>query len=295
MTALQQQRAKRQQKIEELCATTLRALTGDAELHYRGHCLHRGTQPLPQYASHLRTDPERDGFEDFRAVADGMALRLLYSNAELHRSHCPVDPVERLIFELLEQLRVETLVPGDMPGMASNLRQRFDAWSRAFHHSGLTESSSGILLYTVAQLGWSRLSALPVLADTEDLIEATRAAIVPLLGMSLAGIRCHRQNQAAFAVHALEIARIVGETLRSAGTGQSSEESGPNQRDEERARFVLLLDFKHDGGDCIVAATAGESKALGDTGQDYRIYTTRFDSEVAAGTLARKTLLREYR
>jgi cobaltochelatase CobT len=51
-----------------------------------------------------------------------MALRLLHSDADLHRAHCPADPVERLIFELLEQLRVETLVPDTMPGMAANLR-----------------------------------------------------------------------------------------------------------------------------------------------------------------------------
>jgi len=51
-----------------------------------------------------------------------MALRLLHSDAELHRRHCPADPVERLIFELLEQLRVETLVPDAMPGMAAMTR-----------------------------------------------------------------------------------------------------------------------------------------------------------------------------
>ena len=33
MMATAQQNAKRQQKVEELCAATLRALTGDAALH----------------------------------------------------------------------------------------------------------------------------------------------------------------------------------------------------------------------------------------------------------------------
>lgn len=295
MTAGQPQQARRQQKIEELCAATLRALTGDAELHYRGQRLHRGMRPLPLQAPHLRIDPDRGNFEDFRAAADGMALRLLHSDAELHRRHCPADQVERLIFELLEQLRVETMVPADMPGMAANLRHRFEAWSRALHCTGLTENSIGVLFYTVAQICWSRLTTLPALEDTEGVIEATRAAIVPMLGAPLAGIRRHRQDQKAFSVHALEIARIVGDTVRSANAGRCAEDVDDQNREDELAAFSLLLDFDQADSDDIVVATTGESKAFGEVGQGYRVYTTRFDTEIAAGSLVRKALLREYR
>src|SRR5690606_3289911 len=152
-------------------------------------------------------------FADCRAAADGMALRLLHSDAELHRSLCPADPIERLLFELLEQLRVETLVSADMPGMAANLHHRFENWSRAFYRSGLTEGRLGILLYTVAQICWSRLTTKPVLEETEDYIESTRFSLVSQLGNSLAGIRRRRHDQRRFAPHALEIARIVAETI----------------------------------------------------------------------------------
>ncbi|WP_414947284.1 hypothetical protein, partial [Klebsiella pneumoniae] len=85
----------------------------------------------------------------------------------------------RLLFELFEQLRCETHLPAGMPGVAANLHRRFVQWSLAFHRSGLTEGRFGILIYTVAQVVWSRLSGRPVVEETEDLIEATRAAIVP--------------------------------------------------------------------------------------------------------------------
>lgn len=290
-----QQKAKRQQRVEELCAATLRALTGEATLHYRGRRLYAGERAVPVHAPHLRVDPGEDGFADCRAAADGTALRLLHSDAALHRRLCPADPVERLVFELLEQLRVETLAPADMPGMAANLHRRFENWSRTFYRSGLTEGSVGILLYTVAQMCWSRLTARQVLEETEDYIEGTRVTLVGALGGSLAGIRRHRGDQQAFARHALEIARIVGERVR-AERAATDEESDQDEEDA-KAGFALLLDFDEgdDTGDGIAAATTGASKVFADAALAYRVYTTRFDTEVAAGTLVRRALLREYR
>lgn len=69
-----------------------------------------------------------------------------------------------------------------MPGMATNLHHRFENWSRAFYRSGLTEGRLGILLYTVAQICWSRLTTRPVLEETEDYIESTRFSLVSQLG-----------------------------------------------------------------------------------------------------------------
>ena len=279
------------QQVEELCAATLRAMTGDGELHYAGHRLQRGLRVVPVYAPHLQTSAADDDFAACRAAADGMALRLLHSDAELHRRHCPADPVERLIFELLEQLRVETLVPDAMPGMAANLRQRFEAWSRAFHESGLTDSSLGILLYTVTQLCWSRLNALPVLE--EDLIETTRAGIAPVIGTPLAGLRRTRHEQDAYAVHALAIARIVGERVQA-----EIEDSGDDTESAQEAAkrgFALLLDFDREETEAFAVADTGASKAFAASESGYRVFTTRFDVELNAVGLVRKALLNEYR
>ena len=291
-----QQNALRQQQVEELCAAAIRALTGDAALHYRGGRLHRAARALPVHAPHLRVDPGVDDFVACRAAADGMALRLRHSDAALHRSLCPEEPVDRLVFELLEQLRVETLAPADLPGMVRNLRQRFEDWSRAFYRSGLTEGEVGILLYTVAQMCWSRLNALPVLHETEDYIESTRWSLVSALGSALAGIRRQRHDQAAFAPYALEIARIVGDKVRATRAQPGEDESGEEAEGDTRAAFALLLDFdQEDGGDGIAAAVSGASKVFVEAEQAYRVYTTHYDVELAAGTQVRKALLEEYR
>ncbi len=120
-----QQDARRQQQLEELCGAAVRALTGQGDLHIRARGLYRGHRRIPLHAPHLRTDPDRDDLTNHRGAADGMALRLRHSDADLHRQCCPAEPVQRLIFELLEQLRVESLVPDHLPGMAHNLASRF--------------------------------------------------------------------------------------------------------------------------------------------------------------------------
>lgn len=295
MTASAQQQARRQQKVEELCAATLRALADDSELHYRGRRLYRGENRLPMYAPHLRVDPATAPLADCRAAADGVALRQLHSDPVLHRSLCPEDPIERLIFELLEQLRVETKVPVNMPGMSDNLLHRFENWSREFHRSGLTEGSIGILLYCVAQMCWARLTAKPVLEETEEDIESTRISLSAMMGQPLAGIRRHRDNQHAFGLHALAIARIVGQRVEAARAAKEDGDEDPDE-DDVREGFALLLDFD-EGGDenRIEEAATGTSRVFEDAAQTYRVYTTAFDREVAAGNLVRTPLLREYR
>jgi cobaltochelatase CobT len=282
---------RQRQQVEELSAATLRALTGDGELHFRGHLLHRGELPLRSWAPHLRIEAEQAGFPELRASADGMALRLLHSDAGLHRANCPPDPVERLVFELLEQLRVETLAPDSLPGLAANLQRRFAAWSRRFHESGNAETSLGILFHTVAQVAWSRLNALPVPEDSEDLIEATRAGIAPALGPAMAGMRRWRHDQARFAPHALDVARLVGAMVRA----EQEDTAGEEAAQLDPRALALLPDFDTEEADALPLATGGAGRAAGESGPAYRAWSTRWDTELDAATLVRKALLREYR
>ncbi|RKE39657.1 cobaltochelatase CobT [Paraburkholderia sp. BL23I1N1] len=283
---------------EALCAAAVRALTGDAALQYREGRLCRDLRPVPLHAPHLRTDPQLDDFASLRGAADGAALRLMHSDAALHGRLCPADPIERLVFELLEQLRCETQTPPGMPGLAQNLRERFEAWSRAFYHAGLAEDHLGILLYTVAQIAWSRLTGWPVLEQIEDLIEATRAAIVPVLGVPLAGLRRHRAEQDAFAVHALELARLVAGMIRAARADALDDtQDDPQERDEKtpRTAFSLWFDVEDDEYKDMAVALTGQSRVLEASEQGYRAFTTRYDRELSAGTLVRKALLGEFR
>ncbi len=289
-----QQAVLRQQKFEELCAATVRALTGRPDLIFRGRRLFQGQDRIAVHAPHLQVDLDSDDFGSFRGATDGIAQRLVHSDPDLHASLCPTEPIERLIFELLEQLRVETLVPDFMPGMTQNLRYRFRQWSKRFHQSGLTDSDTGILIYAIAQVCWSRLNGLPVPEHTEDLLEPTRGALATLLGHDLAGIRRHRFDQAAFAVHALSIASVIAESINTARS-ERIDRDDEIDNDEARAIFSALLDSEEIESESVGVADSGASKVLLHSDREYRIYTSKYDRVVDAETLVRKKLLRELR
>ncbi len=288
-----QHRARHQEQVEELCAASIRALSGEADLHFRGQRLHRGRKLLPLYAPHLHPSLDDADFGSFRGAADGLALRLAGSDPQVHARLGPADPAERLVFELLEQYRAESLVPDDLPGVRRNLRHAFESWSLAFHHAGLTDSAHGILLYTVAQICRARVFGEPVVEETEDLLEATRAAIGPLLGVSLAGLRRHRGDQAAYAVHALEIAHTVGAMLRNSGADLG--QTGAAGASDDNAAFALGMDIEGDTTSNFATAVSGRSRVLQDAADGYRVFTRVYDRERAAASLVRGAMLREYR
>ena len=291
--------ARQQQRVEELCAAAIRAVSGETDLHFRGRRLYRGEQALPLFAPHLSPSLETDDFSSFRGAADGMALRLAHSDADLHQRQSPVEPLARMLFEMLEQFRCEALATPDMPGLVRNLRHRHEQWSLAFHHSGLTETSTGILLYTVAQICRARVTAEPVLHDTEDFIEATRMSLAPQLGHNLSRLRRTRFDQTAYAPHALAIAQAVSDMVHS------TQDAGDDQRDtseeEDRSKlprnaFRLWTDFdKEETGEGIATPASGNSRVLEESEDGYRVFTKTYDREVRAADLVRAELLREYR
>jgi cobaltochelatase CobT len=288
-----QRRARQQERIEELCAAAIRAVSGQSNLHFRGRRLHRGRKPLPLYAPHLATSLDSDDFTSFRGAADGFALRLRNSDAALHRTLCPTEPVERMVFELLEQFRVEALVPAGMPGLRRNLRHRFETWSLAFHHAGGTDSARGLLMYTVAQVCRARVSGEPVVEETEDMLEATRAGISPLIGVDLAGLGKTRDDQAAYARHALGIARTIAEMLRS--DGEEGDAESDEHADDPFSAFSLLLDSGDEIDDAVATAVSGRSLVLEGSEGGYRIFTSAYDRQADAASLVRAEALQEYR
>lgn len=285
---------RRQQRVEELCAASIRAFAGVPDLHFRSGRLHRGARALPRFAAHLHPSIETDDAQSFRGAADGLALRVAHSDPVLHARLAPDDALERALFDLLEQFRVESLVPDAMPGVRHNLRHRFEAWSTGFHHSGLNESARGILLYATAQVCRSRVCAEPVLELTEDVIETTRGMVSRRVGPALGLLRRHRHDQAAYAEQALVIARIVGELMRTRDDerGEGNDDAGEAHRG---GIFDAMLGPEEDEHEGFAVADSGHSRVLAEAAGGYRIFTRAYDREVDAATLARAAVLAEQR
>lgn len=286
--------SRQQRQLRELSAAVTRALAADPSVHIRQQHFFRGNQSLANYAPHLRLH-EEEKLEFLRGVADSLALRLQHSNAALHQKNLPEDPIARMVFDWLESLRTESLVPDTLPGTKTNLNKRFYYWSAGYHHAGHTNSSLGILLYTVAQMCWSRLSGMPVYEETEDLIEATRASIGSDLGALLANLRRERHNQAAYIPHALAVANLVSSSIAHALENQKKTKDESEDEEEAIDAFALLLDLDSGEEGNIDTAQTGESVTFEALKNTYQIFDTRFDTVSYVADQIRPELLEEYR
>ncbi|MBV1779265.1 cobalt chelatase [Paeniglutamicibacter sp. ABSL32-1] len=282
---------RRAQEIRELCAASLRALGADPRLELLGSRPYRGTDVLPFNAPHLFPPAAGAAFESFRGAADGMALRALHSDTAAHLALLPHSPSARLVFEVLEQFRCESLAT--LPGVTANLRARHVAWSKEYLASGLTETALGILLYTIFQVTRSRISGEPVVHESEDLIEATRANLSSTLGPLLPPLRRHKRSQADFAPHALLVADLVAEAV-SALESRAPARTTARARQSTAADFSLLVDVEHDAA-AIGALGTGTSSTLARAANGYAVFTCAHDKVSPATALVREELLRGYR
>ncbi len=223
-----------------------------------------------------------------------MALRLMLSDDEMHACLSPDEPLARALFELFEQIRVESLPPPDMPGLARNLRRRYEQWSLGFHHSRLTETHRGILLYTVAQVCRAKVTAQPVTEATEALIEATRMAIAPGLGRDLAEMRLHRRDQAAYALPARRLAESVAEMAHSADLRTDGEQN-PVKRRVRRDTLQRWLHVDETAEAESPGSLASADRADESAASIYRVFTTAYDRELTIASIVRAALLAEYR
>ena len=276
-------------RMEAWGGAMLRAIAGDASLQWSGQTLYRGTTPIPQAAAHHSQVPVQQ--TDQRGLLDSMGLRLHWSDQALFQTHLPQDPVERMVFELLEQLRVESLVPEAWPGARENMRQRFVNWCQAFMDSGLTESSLGILLFTVAITAWSRLTGHEIPERMADLVESTRMSMACPLGRHWDGLRRFRDRQQQFVEPALAVSRWVGMAVRAAQEDAPRGAGGPRRR----SSFALPLHFESQSQDGMPVAQSGDSRAWAGTAQSYRVFTREFDREVQAAELIRALQLAQFR
>lgn len=288
-----------QQKLEHWCAATIRALADEPSVTYRGHYLHIKGKPFPIQVAHLHLDPESADYRKLRGVADGIAVRLSYSDYELHKKLSPENTLQRWIFELLEQLRVESLVSQRLPGVKANLRIRFVHWSDQVSGSGLTESHAGMLVYALAVTCWSRLTGERIPEQTEDLIEATRMGFGRAIGPDMLKIKHTREDQQAYSEYALRIAKTIEEMIISTIVLESGDDE---DEDEALENFIKTssTSLRLLQGDLTALDHAGNSVlandiAAMDTDVDYQVFTTAYDKVVEVSKLVRPEKLKDLR
>ena len=272
-----------------LGAATLRALSGDAQLQWSGQHLYRGTEWLPLWAAHHQEVPPQTGQQ--RGLLDGAALWMRHGDPAWHARHRPAEPVAALVFDLLEQLRVESIAPAHWPGVQRNLAVRFLRWCEELVEGGLTETHLGLLIFTVALTAWSRIGGHEVPGPMGDLMEATRAHLSTELGHELARLRATRHEPRAFTPVALAVALWVSESVARA---QAQVPRGAT-RTSRRSAVALRLLPPAQALAPMPVAVSGDSAVWQASGQSYRAFTRAYDRQATAADRVRPEQLRQWR
>ncbi len=274
---------------QDLCAAAIRAMAGESGVHFRGGLLHRGDDRLAMPAPHLHP-PEGALLGAVRGAADGMALRLIHSDAAEHSRRSPGTVAARLIFDMLEQFRVESLAAAELAGQRANLARRFRDWSNEFEASGLCETQLGLLLFTTAQMCHAKVLGTRMPDHVADVVEATRFHLGEQISTDVAALRSSRFRQADFACHALAVAeRVAALCAEAASQGTSAAPARARGGD-----FQLVFD-QEDLAEAPPIAGCGRSPALSAGDGGYRVFSTIFDQVCPASDLVRPDVLARLR
>ncbi len=271
------------QHYRELCAASIRALGHRPDAFFQANQLHSGKRLINVPALHTPIDKDCVDATQQRALADAYAVRFTSHDEAMHLAVQPESDIERLLFNMLEQLRLES-VPA-YHGMRSNLQQRFADWIDDSQASGFTDSHAGILIFTLAVACWTRLNELDVPIEIDGLIEATRHAIGVEVGAALQKLPRCKHDQEQFAQHALEIAAGVAGMLQ----GEQNEAANEEQtRTTLQNLGLVLFDSDAQSSEQMLAADSGAHSRAGIKSEhQYKVYTHEFDEEVGAANLVR--------
>jgi len=200
-------------ELQNRYGAIMRSLSGDTHLQIRDwHLFHKGLA-LNALAPHLNFNYLQASWADPRGVLDGVALRLRYSDYELYLSYSPNGQIESLVFEVLEQIRVESICPAGLKGSKQNVENQFIAWLQEFMANGGVEGSIGLLLLSIFSTVWVKLNQRPLPQLIQDVVEATRAGLAAELGPHLVKLKENQFDQASYIKTALEITRLVGSLI----------------------------------------------------------------------------------
>ncbi len=279
-------------------AAVIRSLSGDLSTEIRNWQLYQAAKPFGQLAPHLLLEHQQPSWFQARGILDGIALRLRYSDHALHRSLSPEDQLGSFIFEVLEQIRVESICPNYLVGSKKNLRQQFIAWLTQWMTSGQAEGSIGLLLLAIFSMVWMRLNNQELPQLMQDTVEATRAGLSTDTGPILKQLKACQTQQEAYAEQALLLVAMVCTLVRNEYQSQPSLRSKRKQANTT----ALLIDWlpPQETNTSITEKphTSSSKQAQFRETQailnQYHIYNSAYDLEIKAETAVRMAQLHSY-
>lgn len=274
-------------------AAALRALAGDPSADFGERRVQSARGPVDLASVHLAVDFAADSRAAIRGAADGLGLLLAHCDLDLHRRLAPDGAFERLVFDIAEQIRCESLAPTQLDGVPGNLQAAFDRWACSMQAQRVTESVVGLTLFGVAHMVRARFAGPADDPLVEGLEEGIGPSLLPLIGPALRALPDAAADQQAYARLAR---RIAVAAAAHAGAALDAPAAGSAV---QRARWVMAgLEPDDPDPTARIAPAAADAEGFGaGAGREasdepleslggYSVFTRELDCTVAAETLA---------
>ncbi len=157
-----------------------------------------------------------------RGAADAMALRLRLHNDGLHQARSPSSREARVVFDALEQARVESVGAQLLPGINTNLRVRLEQECSQAGFDRMTARDQMPLEQVLSLLLRERITHEPPPASAEAMLNLWRDTLGPGADDALDEMAAARSDQAAFT-------KASRKLLAALSLAESENESGPEQ------------------------------------------------------------------
>lgn len=195
----------------------------------------------------LPDPPDRLTYGDLqrlRGNADAVALRLHYHNEKLHRRLSPQGEDARKLFNVLEQVRVETLGERDYPGVRKNLGAIHDKAAEAY--LDISERNSLHMFNALGVLARERLSDQPLSGPAKHMADLWRGWLNELAPEALDRLAAAIDDQNAFAIAASD---LFGHLDLSDLPPANQEMDDESEQDGEQGDDEQDQDDSGDGGE----------------------------------------------
>jgi cobaltochelatase CobT len=212
--------------------------------------------PLP------RRDMATADLARIRGEADGVALKLRHHDAKLHQRLSPRGEVAGVIFEALEQVRVEALGASRMTGVATNLASAHAARGRRPLPDAGKDSPDAGLSEAVELYALESLLGLNLPRNQRETLDGWRAWLESRTGQDWSGLRAELAEQEDFG---LRVRELLGHLGLGEDLGEQPEEEPQAAEGSEEEQSGAADDAAGDGSaDATDAAADSESAAGAD-------------------------------
>ncbi|WP_259781986.1 cobaltochelatase subunit CobT [Aestuariispira ectoiniformans] len=223
----------RLEEFKRCNAAAFRAISGrlDIEVSY-------GTEPAHMTGERARLpfparDLPADDLARARGEADGLAIKLAHHDQQLHMSRRPTGDVAPVLFDALEDARVEAVGLRHMEGARQNMAEALEQRYQRLGYQRISERTEATLPEVVRMLARERLTGMTPPPSAMQAVELWRPYLETKISEALENLVPVTDDQDAYAKAARQLIQDMDVDMGMNESSESSDESDQSDETEE--------------------------------------------------------------